>query len=54
MIKENSNVLYEMSAGERMMKQYEEEVNFETKFCQAIALCMGWFLCVYFLQQKSF
>ena len=29
---------YEMSAGERMIKQYEEEVNFETEVCQAAAL----------------
>ena len=35
---EQNLISYEMSAGERLKRQCEEEVNFETEFCQAAAL----------------
>ncbi len=37
---EENLISYEMTASERMKRQCEEEVNFETEFCQAAAMAI--------------
>ena len=41
---EQNLIPYEMSAGKRMKRQCEEDVNFETEFCQAAAfsIILAW------------